>query len=212
LSASLGKTGATASCALPEWDPRVARSRAVVLAACAELLGEVGFGGVTIEAVAARSGVAKTTIYRQWPSRAELMIDAFRTMATPPVAPDTGDVAGDLEQMMLTLARDLVTAPWARAMPSLADAAARDPELARLHAQFSRECRTPVVEVVARAQGRGELDPGVAPDVVCAALAGPLFFRHMVSREPIDAGFVNALLASVLDGIRTPRHAPEPRT
>jgi AcrR family transcriptional regulator len=212
LSESLEQTGVTDACALPAWDPRVARSRAVVLAACAELLSEVGFGGVTIEAVAARSGVAKTTIYRQWSSRAELMIDAFRTMATPPVAPDTGDVARDLEHMMLKLARDLVNEPWSRAIPSLADAAARDPELARLHAQFSHECRTPVVAVVARAQDRGELDPDVAPDVVCAALAGPLFFRHMVSREPVDAAFVSALLASVLNGIRAPRHAPEPRT
>jgi AcrR family transcriptional regulator len=163
----------------------------------------VGFGGVTIEAVAARSGVAKTTIYRQWPSRAELMIDAFRTMAIPPDAPDTGDVATDLEQMLLRLAEDLKNAPWAKAIASLSDAAARDPELARLHAQFSEECRAPVVEVVVRARQRGQIGADIAPEIVCAALAGPLFFRRMVSQEPLDDDFVRTTLAVVLDGIRT---------
>ena len=60
-------------------DPRVARSRAAVLAATVDLLGELGHAGTTVEAIAERSGVAKTTIYRHWPSRAPLLIDAFHS-------------------------------------------------------------------------------------------------------------------------------------
>ena len=77
-------------------DPRVARSRAAVLDATVDLLGEVGHGGTTVEAIAERSGVAKTTIYRHWPSRAPLLIDAFHCRVEHVEATPTGDVRADL--------------------------------------------------------------------------------------------------------------------
>ncbi len=78
-------------------DPRVVRSKATIIDACAELIAQEGFSGVSIEAVAARSGAAKTTIYRHWPSREALCIEAFGTCSGPSSPlPDTGTLRDDL--------------------------------------------------------------------------------------------------------------------
>ena len=78
--------------ALAAVDPRIERSRCAVLEATVALLAESGYGAVTIEAVAARSGVAKSTIYRHWPGRVELIHDAFLELKPPVVVPSDGDV------------------------------------------------------------------------------------------------------------------------
>ncbi|MDO8105643.1 TetR/AcrR family transcriptional regulator [Isoptericola sp. b441] len=92
-------------------DPRVVRSRAAVLAAATQLLATDGVAGTTIEAVAARSGVAKTTIYRHWPDQRALVRDAFGVALPMPAAPDTGTLAGDLLALATGLARALADSP-----------------------------------------------------------------------------------------------------
>ena len=82
----------TAPGAAAELDPRVERSRRVILEAVLDALGEVGYGALTIEAVAARAGVGKSTIYRHWPGKLELVEDAFRTLKAPVVVPDQGSL------------------------------------------------------------------------------------------------------------------------
>jgi AcrR family transcriptional regulator len=82
----------TAPGAAAELDPRVERSRRVILGAVLDELGEVGYGALTIEAVAARAGVGKSTIYRHWPGKLELVEDAFRTLKAPVAVPDQGSL------------------------------------------------------------------------------------------------------------------------
>ena len=116
-------------------DPRVVRSRASILEACADLIAEEGFAGVTIEAVAARSGTAKTTIYRHWPSREALLIEAFGVCSGPPGPPAaTGSTRDEVREVLGGLARKLNDDDWCASMCSLVDAASRDAELAHLHA------------------------------------------------------------------------------
>ena len=123
-------------------DPRVARSRASILDACAEVLAEEGFSGVTIEAVAARSGAAKTTIYRHWESREALMIEAFGACSGPPGPPPaTGSVREDVRAVLTGLAAKLNESDWRATMCSLLDAAGRDEGLARLHVATVAERR-----------------------------------------------------------------------
>jgi AcrR family transcriptional regulator len=184
-------------------DPRVVRSRASILEACAELISEQGFSGVSIEAVAARSGAAKTTIYRHWPSRAALLIDAVGSCADGPfTTPDTGSLRDDLVAVLAPLARKLSDEGWCATMRSLADAAGRDPELARLHAATVAERRRPLTDVIERAMARGDVPAGLDVERAVAALAGPLFYRAMVSRERLDEDFVAWTVESALPSLR----------
>src|SRR4051812_3477399 len=100
-----------------ETDPRVTRSRARVLDAVASLLGEKGVRGVTVEEVMARSGVARATVYRHWPTRQALVLAGLRHLL-PPLAPQTM-VAGTLSDRLLAvlgeLARQMEMEPWAHA-------------------------------------------------------------------------------------------------
>ena len=180
------------------------RSKATIIDACAELIAQEGFAGVSIEAVAARSGAAKTTIYRHWPSREALCIEAFGTCAGPAAAlPDTGSVRDDLIAVLSVLAERLTNPSWTASMTSLLDAATRDPELLALHSATVAERRRSLTGVIERGVERGVLDPELDLDVAVSALAGPLFYRGVISREPIDEPFVAAVVNGALAALRT---------
>jgi len=187
-------------------DPRVARSRSAVLEATGQLLCEEGFPGVTIEAVAARSGVAKTTIYRHWPTRAELLIAAFRHMSCDTPCVDTGDVRDDLVAVVQGLADELGSERWATALPSLVAEALRDPGFAELHSAFVAERRQKVLEVIRRAVERGQLPADTDAGLLGTMLAGPVFFRALVTLEPLDEpGLAGRIVDAALDGMRASR-------
>src|SRR5262249_39764399 len=117
-------------------DERVLRSKKAVLAAAHTLLTEGGLGGVSVDAVSERSGVAKTTIYRHWASRSALLLDACSSLTARPQPPDTGTLRGDLEVMTLYIAGRLKTAGWAKVLPSIIDAAGRDADETKLDADL----------------------------------------------------------------------------
>jgi len=176
-------------------DSRVQRSKDAVLAATYALLSERGVGGVSVDEVSRRCGVAKTTIYRHWPSRAALLLDACSTLNHPAPTPDSGSLRGDLRLLADQLAGDLGSARWAAVLPSILDAAERDPDLARLHHQLHVGLAQPFTEVVQRAQARGELRPGADTTAhLLAGILGPLFYRRWFSREPIDSAFLDTVL------------------
>jgi len=181
-------------------DARVRRSKQAVMAATYELLQETGLGGLTVDAVSERSGVAKTTIYRHWPTRSALVIDACSKLGTEREAPDTGRLASDLAVLAADLAHRLRTARWAAVLPSIVDAAERDAELARMHARLHAELISAFRAVVERAHKRGELPRGRQPADVVAAVIGPLFYRRWFSREPLDDRFVKAVVDSAAKG------------
>ncbi len=180
-------------------DVRVQRSKAAVLAQTYELLSAGGIGGVSIDEVSRRSGVSKTTIYRHWPSRAALLVEACSTIGSAPPVPDTGSFGGDLVALTEALAEQLRSARWAAVLPSIVDAAEREPELAGIHAELHARLMAPFGVVTERARARGELaadDRG--PADVTAAVAGPLFYRRWFSREPLDAAFVARVVEDAL--------------
>lgn len=184
-------------------DPRVARSRAAILDACAELIAEEGFSGVTIEAVAARSGAAKTTVYRHWPSREALLIEAFGTCSAPAgPPPTTGSVREDVRAVLRGLAAKLNESDWCATMCSLVDAASRDEELARLHVATVAERRRPLTDALERGIAAGELPRDLDIDRAVATIAGPLFYRAMVSREPVDDAFIDGIVTEALPAPR----------
>lgn len=190
-------------------DPRVLLSRERVLAATLDLLTETGLGGVTIDDISRRSGVAKTTIYRHWPDRAALVIDACLRMTDgDEEPPDTGSLDGDVRAILANLAELLVTARWSSVLPSIVDAAERDPVIAEVHSRLQRRHEAPLLAVLERAALRGELPPEADLSAIAATLRGPLYFRRWFSREPIDDDFLELIVRGVLAEVR--RDHPKP--
>lgn len=193
----------------PPVDPRAQRSRHAVLAATYALLSERGVGGVSVDEVSRRCGVAKTTIYRHWPSRAALLLDACSTLNRPAPTPDTGSLRGDLRLLADALANDLRSARWATVLPSILDGAERDPDFAQLHHQLHIGLIQPFTETAQRAQTRGDLGPGADTTArLLAAVLGPLFYRRWFSRESLDSAFID----TVLDQAIPPGHTGPPGT
>jgi AcrR family transcriptional regulator len=179
-------------------DPRVLRSRAAVLHATLELLGERGIGGTTIESVAERSGVAKTTIYRQWDSQAALVLDAFSSIQRPPCDPATGALRGDLVDLLTGFAEALATGPATGLMFALIDAAERDTAFAALHRREAESRHAVIRRVITRGIERGELPAGTDPAEVLDLIAGPVFHRRAVSGAPLDRTFAERVVDRVL--------------
>src|SRR5689334_2341417 len=128
---------AVGSGTMPE-NPRVRRSRERILASAFALLGETGLGGFSVDEVSRRSGVAKTTIYRHWPTREALVLDAMAGGSEPLEVPETGSLEGDVRALASELGRLLEAAPWSPIVPSLVDAAERDRTFAELHGRMQR--------------------------------------------------------------------------
>jgi AcrR family transcriptional regulator len=183
-------------------DGRVRRSRDRVLTTAFELLSESGVGGFTVDEVARRSGVAKTTIYRHWPSREALVIDAASRISAEQEVPDTGSLEEDVMAILANLGYLLGTARWSSVVPSIVDVAERDPEFAGIHGRIQRGHAAPLRKVIERAAGRGLISAAADPATMVSALIGPLYYRRWFSREPIDDQFVKTIVSNVISGQR----------
>jgi AcrR family transcriptional regulator len=179
-------------------DPRALRSRQVIIGAAVELLAAHGFAGTTIEAIAARSGAAKTTIYRHWPDKRAVLLAAVEAIVPPATVPDHGDLRADLAAFARDVVRIIGTPPTSALVPALIDAAERDPELARLLADFTAKRREPLHAAVRRAVERGEIGADCEPGLIDGLLLGPLFYRRLLSRQPITADFAERVVDAVL--------------
>jgi AcrR family transcriptional regulator len=179
-------------------DKRVQRSRAVVLSAAAQLLSERGFGGVTVDEVSRRSGVAKTTIYRQWPARTDLLLDTCEMFSTPLATPDKGGLRDDILALTESLTERLRTARWTSVLPSIIDAAERDPEIADLYSRIQLGHSRPFEHIIRRGIERGELGSNVDIELMVACLTGPLFYRRWFSREPLTPEFARSVAESAI--------------
>jgi AcrR family transcriptional regulator len=163
-----------------------------------ELLAESGVGGFTVDEVARRSGVAKTTIYRHWPSREALVIDACSRITDEQEVPDTGSLEGDVTAILTNIGRLLGTARWSSVLPSIVDVAERDPEFADVHRRIQHGHAAPLREVIERAAGRGEIPETADRATMIAGLMGPLFYRRWFSREPIDQQFITRIVSNAI--------------
>jgi AcrR family transcriptional regulator len=177
---------------------RVLRSRDRVLATAFDLLSENGVGGFSVDEVVRRSGVAKTTVYRHWPTREALVLDACSQITAEQEVPDTGSIEGDVIALMANLAHLLSTARWSSVVPSIVDIAERDPEFAEIHGRIQRGHAAALRAVIERAVSRGQLPTEIKPSTLISALVGPLYYRRWYSREPNDDQFVRTIVGNVL--------------
>jgi AcrR family transcriptional regulator len=183
-----------------EVDPRVERSRARVLDAVAALLIEKGVEAVTVEAVMERSGVARATVYRHWPTRQALVLAGLQHVLPSPgpePLPGSGSLSQRLTRYLAELARQLVVEPWVHAVPALLDAARRQSEIAQATARFVEERQAPLRRMLQEAVQDGSL-AGLDVEVALAQLLGPLVYRRLITSEPLGQEFCAQIVADLL--------------
>lgn len=171
-------------------DPRIARTRTVVLEAATALVSERGIARATVEAISERCGVARSTIYRHWPDRADLMLDAITLIASPFDVSDSGDLRTDLVDHFSQVA-DWLSSPQLGALHmSLISEARRDPQFAEIKRKITANRRQRALDIVMAGIKSGQLPADTDADQMVTDLAAPLFYRGLITHEPIDRSFV----------------------
>jgi len=169
-------------------DPRIARSRAKLLAAATEILVDRGPQAVTVDAVADRSGVAKSTLYRHWPSRTALLVDVLRHNIPRMDEPDlTGGFDAALRHHLEHLTAQLGDPEWARMVPALFALMRQFPEVAELEAHDRDEKVATMRAVLDLGVAEGRLPAGLDPLTVTMTLVGPVLMCAIAGKpESID--------------------------
>jgi AcrR family transcriptional regulator len=189
-------------------DRRVARSRQAILDATRELLAHDGdVGALTVEAVAARSGVAKTTIYRRWRDKWQLALDAVMIDMLPrfDVPVDVGDTRKELLTFVNSVVKIWAATPYGPAMQALASQIATDPALAHVYReQVVQPRHNQLTPVIQRGITRGDLRPDTDIRLIHELLVGPILYRLLLSGAPLNRTLGPHLVDAILTGF-TPR-------
>lgn len=188
----------------PKLDRRVVRTRAAVLAAGRELYDEQGASAITIEEIVRRTGIAKTTIYRQWRSREELVIAILEDSAVKLPAIHTDDPIRDARKVLLSLWKHLATPTSRSGLVSTIESTIANPEMASRHRDFLTGRQAPLVDAVARAIEAGVVQPDARAQTLADLLASPVIVRALIRGDAPDRRYVDHLIRTVLD-ITTPR-------
>ena len=188
--------------------PRSEEARRKAIAAATDLIAERGVANLTIEQVAQRSGVAKTTIYRHWPERNGLVLDTVRSCFGDVPTPDPGSLREDLDVYFGGMVATDLTGTVGSLMPSLIEAATRDPELEVLADRIAQERQRPILDIVERAQARGELPADLDARVVVGAIIGPIVFRKVMLRQPVDGSYLRGCLDVAVAGLQAATTPP----
>ncbi|MFH8681769.1 TetR/AcrR family transcriptional regulator [Streptomyces lydicus] len=169
-----------------------------------DLLAAKGYEGLTVEGVAQRSGVNKTTLYRWWPSKGALLgaaLTGTRRLSLEP--PDTGSLQGDLESLLQTVVTLLTVPPGSDiAVPALG-AATQSPELAVHVREFFADRLAREQPLFERATARGELPSDADPMLLVDLLAGAAWLRVVLRQLPVEEDFVSRAVRTVLKGATT---------
>jgi AcrR family transcriptional regulator len=175
---------------------RSERARSAILDAARELLDREGFPALSVDAIAARAGVGKATIYRWWPNKAAVVMDAFLAATGPGTQfPDTGSVREDLRRQLRSLIRLFRQPSLARPFVALIAESQHDPVLAgALRERLIATRRGSVKEVLSRGIQRGELRADLDLDVAIDAFYGAVYYRLLVSGEPLTPAYADRLL------------------
>jgi len=179
------------------------RSRQRALEAAGDILRHSGYARLTMEGVAAASGVAKTTLYRRWPSKAALCMDLYLEVAQRELDPDTGDVARDLKAIAATVVRLQTRTVAGQALIGVIAETQLDPGArSAALADFAERRRAVTRQVIARGIARRQLRRHTNVDLVIDAIGGAVTFRLLQRHAPLSIAFTDALVDLVLTGCR----------
>jgi AcrR family transcriptional regulator len=176
--------------------PRSQRATAAILRAAGELLDSRGLDGLSVDAIASRAGVSKATIYRWWPNKAAIVMDAVLDVTAPQIPfPDTGSVREDLRRQMRSVVRLFTKTATGPAIVALIAQSQHDPATATaLHERFIAPRRTTAGDVLGRGIARGELRPDLDIDTAIDTLYGALYYRLLVSGDPLTPRYVDRVI------------------
>jgi AcrR family transcriptional regulator len=182
--------------------PRSEQARQAILEAAADLLIDDGFAAMTMEAVAARAGVSKVTIYKWWPSRGAVAVDAYFQRSAPTnVIEETGDLVRDLTTQLRRIIRAFHGRPG-KAMAELISAAQGDPNLAdRLRSAWLQPRRDAAAALLQRAVDRGEIRPDADIPALMDLLFAPIYYRLLLEHEPLNDQLADTIVDTVLHGV-----------
>ncbi|MER5449622.1 TetR/AcrR family transcriptional regulator [Streptomyces sp. NPDC002766] len=189
--------------------PRSAAADAAILAATREALVELGWSKLTLGDVATRAGVAKTTLYRRWAGKNELVVDAVAELFDELRLPDLGSLAADIEGVVLQFAAILARPEAACGLMAVVAESTRDDALrARIRTSIVEPQKRLVLQGRERAQQRGELPPEPDPaeaartvDLIFDVVAGAVVHRTLVSAEAADEEWVRGFTRILLVGL-----------
>lgn len=185
--------------------PRSMEAHRAILRATLDLLAEKGWSGLTIEGIAERAGVGKTTIYRRWAGLDEVLTAAVEGFVSEIRIPDTGSVREDLLELMRR-AVEVYRGRPGRIMPGLVSAMARHPEVASaVREGFLAERRRALEAVIERGVERGELRDDIDRDLALDFLGGPLFYRLLVTGGALDQALAEGTVDVMLRGMARER-------
>ncbi len=185
--------------------PRSEEAHKAILDATLALLAEVGFSALTVEGVATRAGVGKATIYRRWPSKLPLIVEAFGGLPGFEEV-DTGVLADDLKTMLRSYIQVFNSTALSAVLPSLAGERTHNPELAALFEPVSRERRQPLRRAFERAVDRGELAADVDLDLAADLVVGPIAVSLFFKGGRLSPRMVGPMVDMALEGIQTRRN------
>jgi AcrR family transcriptional regulator len=189
--------------------PRSERAQNAIVEAAAELLLEQGLATVSMDAVAARAGVSKATIYRWWPTKESLALDALYHEWAGVPAEDTGSLRGDLLNLLRPWARLAGRRPYGRVIAALLTQAQIDPDFAREYRErFVRPRRDRGRAILRRAIERGEISEDTKVEVALDLLYGPIYHRLLHGHAALNDRFVRDVVDTVLEGIAPNRTRP----
>ncbi len=185
--------------------PRDESARLRILKAALDLMDETAFAQVTAEAIAERAGASKATVYRWWPNKAAVVIEAFREAVAPELPlRDTGSLREDLTTQVRNFAR-VLSGPGGRMLRSFIVAARSDPDVAvAFRSIWSNPRRAEAKAVLRQKQTSGQLRKDADLDMVLDSLYGPLYYRFLVKNEAPSQKYAEALAALVIRGIASP--------
>ncbi|MGA2929502.1 MAG: TetR/AcrR family transcriptional regulator, partial [Solirubrobacteraceae bacterium] len=167
--------------------------------AAVEELAAVGYGGVTIESIAGRARVGKSTIYRHWPDKLALIADALETFHEQMV-PDLGtlSVRESVALLLRHVAQVVVDSTFSRCIPALIEGAERDERVRAFHHRYSAERRQALIDLITRGIQHGEISAAIDPELATTTLLGAIFYRRLMTGHPFDPSDVGQLVNLVL--------------
>jgi AcrR family transcriptional regulator len=190
----------------PDPTRRSERARTAILTAARELLSEVGFVRLTVEAIAARAGVGKQTIYRWWSSKEAVLFDALVADQTAPGGsqdlPDTGDITADLRSVLRAVVAELTEPSTDRLLRTITAEIQHDETLAaEMLDRVLRPQLTATADRIRSAQRAGQIAPSADPVLITELLYGPIFHRWLLRTAPLHEAYADQLLRQVLAGL-----------
>jgi AcrR family transcriptional regulator len=199
-----GVTGDVSAEAAQRGRPRSEKAHKAILDAAGDLLLARGLSAVSMDAVAERAGVSKATIYRWWPTKESLALDALYTewAAARPYPRDTGSLRGDLVSLLRPWARLASSRPYGRVIAALLTEAQTDPVFAAEYRQRVVEPRRDQARAIfRRAIERGEIRADTKVEVALDLLYGALYHRLLHGHAPLNERFARDVIDTVLNGV-----------